>query len=79
MGLPCADGTKESVAGLERGPNCSSIGAASEPVLVQTVDLTREYRRGTQTIRALDGLNLSIGVGEFLCLTGSSGSGTASK
>jgi putative ABC transport system ATP-binding protein len=43
--------------------------------LVRTVDLTREYRRGPHTVRALDGLNLSIRVGEFLCLTGASGSG----
>ena len=43
--------------------------------LMRTVDLTREYRRGPHTIRALDGLNLSIGRGEFLCLSGPSGSG----
>jgi len=43
--------------------------------LVRTVDLTREYRRGPHTIRALDGLNLSICEREFLCLTGPSGSG----
>jgi len=42
---------------------------------MRTVDLTREYRRGPHTIRALDGLNLSIGRGEFLCLSGPSGSG----
>jgi ABC-type lipoprotein export system ATPase subunit len=42
---------------------------------VRTVDLTREYRRGPHTIRALDGLDLSLCVGELLCLTGASGSG----
>jgi putative ABC transport system ATP-binding protein len=43
--------------------------------LVRTVDLTREYRRGPHTIRALDGLTLDVFRGELLCLTGPSGSG----
>jgi len=46
-----------------------------ETLLVRTVDLTREYRRGPQVIRALDRLNLSVLKGEFLCITGPSGSG----
>ena len=51
------------------------IGGEEETPLVQTVDLTREYQRGPHTIRALDGLSLSVRRSEFLCLTGSSGSG----
>ncbi len=38
-------------------------------------DLCREYRRGDNVIRPLDGIDLDLGRGEFLALTGPSGSG----
>jgi putative ABC transport system ATP-binding protein len=38
-------------------------------------ELTRVYRRGSEEIRALDGVSLSIGRGEFVSFMGSSGSG----
>jgi putative ABC transport system ATP-binding protein len=38
-------------------------------------DLTRVYHRGSEEIRALDGVSLSIGRGEFVSFMGSSGSG----
>ncbi len=42
---------------------------------LQAIDLSRHYRRGPQTIRALDGVSLAVEQGEFICLVGSSGSG----
>jgi putative ABC transport system ATP-binding protein len=42
---------------------------------LQTTDLCRYYRRGPQTVRALDGVSITIGRGEFLSVVGSSGSG----
>lgn len=38
-------------------------------------DLTKEFRKGDNVIRPLDGLDLSIDRGEFLALMGPSGSG----
>ena len=43
--------------------------------LIECKDLTREYRRGENVIRPLDGLNLAVERGEFLALMGPSGSG----
>ena len=39
------------------------------------VDLTKHYRRGSEVIRALDGVTLDIGKGEFVAIVGRSGSG----
>jgi len=44
-------------------------------VLVEIRDLTKSYRRGTETIRVLEGVNLEILEGEYLALMGPSGSG----
>lgn len=42
---------------------------------MQTVGLCRYFRRGPQEVRAVDGVDLSIPRGEFLCIVGASGSG----
>ncbi len=42
---------------------------------IQCNDLTREYRKGEEVIRPLDGLDLEIPRGDFLALMGPSGSG----
>ncbi len=42
---------------------------------IETVDLCRHYRRGQHTVRAVDGVGLSVGSSEFLAVVGSSGSG----
>ncbi len=46
----------------------------SEPYL-NTVDLCRYYRRGPQTVHALEGVSMNVRRGEFLSVVGSSGSG----
>ncbi|GAB4546332.1 MAG: ABC transporter ATP-binding protein [Phycisphaerales bacterium] len=42
---------------------------------IQCRALSREYRKGDQTIRPLDGLDLDVPAGDFLALMGPSGSG----
>lgn len=42
---------------------------------IQCRKLTREYRKGENTIRPLDGLDLNVERGDFLALMGPSGSG----
>ena len=43
--------------------------------LIECRELTRQYRKGENVIRPLDGLNLDIPRGDFLALMGPSGSG----
>src|SRR4051812_12718182 len=38
-------------------------------------DVAKSYRRGKQKVDVLQGLNLTVGAGEFLALMGPSGSG----
>ena len=45
------------------------------PAIVRIVDLVKNYCMGTQTVHALNGLNLSFDEGDFIALMGPSGSG----
>lgn len=47
----------------------------SVPVMIQTVDLVKEFPMGSQRIFALNGVDLEIRPGEFVCVMGPSGSG----
>jgi putative ABC transport system ATP-binding protein len=49
--------------------------SSSNQAAIQTLDVTRYYKMGASVIRAVDGVNLTVGSGEFLALLGSSGSG----
>jgi putative ABC transport system ATP-binding protein len=42
---------------------------------VKLVDLTKNYKRGSEIIRALDGVTLGIDAGDFVAVVGRSGSG----
>jgi len=43
--------------------------------MIQIENLTKHYRQGQATVRALDGVNLTLEAGEFVSVVGRSGSG----
>ena len=45
------------------------------PALLETRDLKKHYRMGESMVRALDGVSIAVGQGEFIGLLGPSGSG----
>jgi putative ABC transport system ATP-binding protein len=47
----------------------------SSPPVIDAQGLVREYRTGGHTVRALDGVDITVHEGEFVALVGSSGSG----
>ncbi|WP_433732831.1 ABC transporter ATP-binding protein [Nocardia sp. CA-129566] len=46
-----------------------------DQAMLELTDVTKEYRVGEQTVRALDGISLRIESGEFTSIIGPSGSG----
>ena len=43
--------------------------------MIELTDIHKTYKRGTETVRALRGIDLAVGRGEFLSVVGQSGSG----
>jgi putative ABC transport system ATP-binding protein len=55
----------------------SAITATSHqaPPLIVAENLTKTYQRGTEQVRALDGVSFALGEGEFAAVVGPSGAG----
>jgi len=51
------------------------MSAASDNAIIQARGLKRYYHRGSETVKALDGVDLDIRVGEMVSILGPSGSG----
>ena len=49
--------------------------SAKQPALVQLRNVTKSYRRGSETVEVLKNLDLEVPAGDFLALMGPSGSG----
>ena len=49
--------------------------ASPKPVAARAIDLHKRYGSGDSEVRALDGVSLDIGAGEFTAIMGPSGSG----
>ncbi len=45
------------------------------PAVLETLDLRKHYQMGATTVRALDGVSVTVNEGEFVGLLGTSGSG----
>ncbi len=44
-------------------------------MIIETKDLKKHYQTGTQTVKALNGIDLAVNKGEFISIMGPSGSG----
>ena len=53
----------------------SPLGVGGTNKILDIHNLKREFKIGSETVRALKGISFSVEVGEFVTIMGSSGSG----
>lgn len=77
LGAPREEYTRALLAAVPRVDAAVSRAAAPDErqPLLEAVDLRREFRRGKQTVSAVDGVSLTVRPGETLGIVGESGSG----
>lgn len=64
-----------SAAQYQKRTSQTARTAAPQSPLIEIDGITKHYRQGTTTVRALDGVSLTIETGEFVAIMGQSGSG----
>jgi len=64
-----------SAAQYQKRTSQTARAAAPQSPLIEIDGITKHYRQGTTTVRALDGVSLTIETGEFVAIMGQSGSG----
>src|SRR5687768_14759613 len=65
-----------SIGQTQRGSGfASEMTDISAAPILEATDLTKVYQRGPSTVRAVDGISLSVAAGEFMSIMGRSGSG----
>ena len=69
------DGYMEVHSESGKGGRILHLSANEIKEVVRTEELKKYYPLGTHTVKALDGVNLTVKEGEFVAITGKSGSG----
>ncbi len=64
-----------SAAQYEKRASQAARAAAAQSPLIEIDGVTKHYQQGATTVRALDGVSLTIEAGEFVAIMGQSGSG----
>jgi macrolide transport system ATP-binding/permease protein len=64
-----------NAAQYQKRTSSAARTAAPQSPLIEITNVTKHYQQGTTTVRALDGVSLTIEAGEFVAIMGQSGSG----
>jgi putative ABC transport system ATP-binding protein len=70
-----ADGPRLAAEAPETAVAAGSDGDEGRSPVIEARDVVREYESGSQVLRALDGVDVTVHPGEFVAVVGPSGSG----